>query len=73
MLGGTDIYRADPNPGESIKMRVMRTESRKQQDRGMYYEAAKRVLFHKCLVHCGYELGEVKLFNKEFYDDDRSK
>ena len=69
MLKGTDLHVWNLDPMAKNQF-VVRKETKYVLDRMLYIYAAKRYLFNKCQVKCGYLMGEVDVFGKDFFSDE---
>lgn len=52
---------------DQMKINAIRYENEELYEKGLYREAAKRVVFAKCFEGCGLDHKEVKQFNRNFY------
>ena len=74
MLKGTDLYKVEESAESALKVNYTRyATTKKEIDKMLYREAAKRILFKKCFEHCGFNRKETKYFNKQFYYEEADK
>ena len=70
MLGiSNDAFYNGGNAEEQLKVTVVPEETPEEQDRNLFLEAARRVVFHNCLEPCGFDPEQDKYFDKKFYTE----
>eukprot|EP00354_Favella_ehrenbergii_P009964 CAMPEP_0170468220 /NCGR_PEP_ID=MMETSP0123-20130129/11482_1 /TAXON_ID=182087 /ORGANISM="Favella ehrenbergii, Strain Fehren 1" /LENGTH=69 /DNA_ID=CAMNT_0010734735 /DNA_START=1388 /DNA_END=1597 /DNA_ORIENTATION=- len=67
MYSYASLHTAAASPEDALKFGVAAPQSRDHYDKGLYVEAARRVVFKNCMEKCELDDESVPNFNKNFY------
>lgn len=68
MLGRNNEFTASGISAEdNMKLNVVRYDSVEGTEKGMYKEAARRVVFNNCMAACEIDHSSIPNFNRHFY------
>ena len=66
-LEGNALFGVSNHDMEQLKISGVRLNSQDEHEKGMYHEAAKRVVFWRCMEHCEIDPTSMPNFNGKFY------
>ena len=66
-LEGNSLYGTTTHEMDQLRISGLRLDSQDKHEKGMYQEAAKKVVFWNCMSHCEISQKDVPNFNGKFY------